>query len=119
MNLRREPMTPSGQELTLFGGWAKMRTLQVTDSGASKGLAVTSVSISRLKLKPRIPPIVTRHSRPFLSGCAQREWIAPTSIQISDEDRSVTIEIPTTIVSWDGTYQWLWKSLWNKLERFY
>lgn len=45
-------MTMHMQELTLFGGWAKVQILKPTELGVSRSLVVHSVSISQIEVKP-------------------------------------------------------------------
>lgn len=115
-------MTTNERELTLFGGWASMQILQVTASGASRSLAVTSVSISPLKLRPELRPglsSIPGQVRLIFGGSVQVQYLLVTGMEIAEKDQTISLDERETLMGWDRTYRTLWEKLWAKLERFH
>src|SRR5579883_1300217 len=101
MSLRSERMTTKKQELTLFGGWAKVQRVTLTDDSVSRDSVVVSHSISRLELRVPLPPKFIRHSQFLFGGCAQVQQLALTEIEITDEDHKLSLEVRDSPYVWE------------------
>jgi hypothetical protein len=111
-------MTTKKQELTLFGGWAKVQQVTLTDDGVSRDSVVVSLSISRLELRLPLPPKFGRHHRPLFGGAVQVQRLALTEVEIADEGHKLSLEVQDSPLVWERAYQAIGKTLWRKLETF-